>query len=292
MRGNGYARGLATVSVLALTIVGWSAAPASAGIIGGNQVTDFTFDSLAIGSTPPQTFPAVDPQPQQNIYAIGGFPDSGPVTGTVTVQNVGTMSKAAQMSTNQGGTGALYVDTQFVASGSKMDVAFDINVVNAPSTGIPQDTANAPNGQAWVMQAFGSGGRVFRFVVTPTGASTGNFALRNNTDGDVITIGNYTEGSTHHVEIQADYGTKTIDALLDGSLVANDLPFVEAATSDLEELFIFQNGVEGVDNVVAFDNLITTNNVREFTVPEPGSLLLFGTAAAGFGLLRRRRRKA
>ncbi len=76
-------------------------------------VADYNFDSLTVGSAIPTTNPNVDTYPQQTVYAVGGYPndldvsDSNPLTGSVTVQNVGTMSKAALMSTTQAGTGAL-----------------------------------------------------------------------------------------------------------------------------------------------------------------------------------------
>jgi hypothetical protein len=262
--------------------------PALAGVIGGTLVTNFTFDNLAIGSTPPQTAPAIDPQPQGQIYAIGGFPDSPPVTGTVTIQNAGTLSKAAQMSTTQGGIGALYVDTQFSTTGSKVGVSFDLVIVDAPSSGVPQ------NGQAFVIQSFGttpSSGvdRVFRFAASPTGATGGTFGLRNNTDGALVTIGSYNEGTAYHVELQIDFATQTLDAFLDGALVADNFALVSATTNILEH-FIFLNGVEGQTNRVAFDNLVTIGDVRAFTVPEPTTLSLFGMAAVSFGWARRRRR--
>src|SRR5271154_4194137 len=71
-----------------------------------DTVTDYNFDSLTLGQTLPTTYPGVDPLPQHTVYAVGGFPDAGGphdegpellqgdpgLTGSVTVQNVGTMS--------------------------------------------------------------------------------------------------------------------------------------------------------------------------------------------------------
>jgi hypothetical protein len=187
------------------------------------------------------------------------------------------------MSTTQGGIGALYVDTQFSTTGSKVDVAFDVVIVDAPSSGVPQ------GGQAFVIQTFGTGGRVFRFAASPTGATGGTFGLRNNTDGALVTIGSYNEGTAYHVELQIDFATQTLDAFLDGALVADNFALVSATTNILEH-FIFLNGVEGQTNRVAFDNLVTIGDVRAFTVPEPTTLSLFGMAAVSFGWARRRRR--
>lgn len=249
--------------------------------------TDFTFDGDPLGSAPPTTYPAVDPYPQQNVYAIGGFPDTGPVTGTATVQNVGTMFHALEMTTTQGGTGALWVDTQFITVGNKAVVSFDLNVEATPLTGIPQAVTGATNGQAFVIQAFAStADRAFRWVVTPTSAGGGDFGLRNpGAAGDLTVVGSYSNNTVYHVELDLDFGAQTLDAFLDNASIATNFPFVEPA-SNLAELFIFQNGVEGETNKVAFDNLITTA-----TVPEPASVLLFGGGILGVGAWRKRPRK-
>ena len=89
-----------SLSRLAFVVVAASMGVASAGPL-GTVISNYNFDSQNIGD------PAADG------VSTGGFPDSPPYTGTVTVQNVGTMTKAAQMITTQGGTGAQYVDTSF-----------------------------------------------------------------------------------------------------------------------------------------------------------------------------------
>src|ERR1039457_4460001 len=67
-------------------------------------VADYNFDSLTVGSSLPTTAPVVDSYPQHTVYSVGGYPnDLDPatnnlLTGSVTVQNVGALSKAALMS--------------------------------------------------------------------------------------------------------------------------------------------------------------------------------------------------
>lgn len=273
---------------LCLSLLGWSA-PAAALPYGANVITDFNFDGDPLGAPLPTTFPGVAPTPQHTVYAVGGFPDSGPLTGTVTVQNVGSLNHAALMTTTQGGIGALYVDTQFSTVSDRVLVSFDIHIVDVPTTGLPQAGTTAPGGQAFVIQAFGNGpnaqNRVFRFVATPTSATGGTFGMRNNTDGELVTLGSYSEGTTYHVEIEANFINQTVDVALDNALVLDDLPFV-SFTTNLFELFVFQNGVEGQTNSVAFDNLVTAE------VPEPAALALLMGGLAGLGLSRRRRRAA
>jgi hypothetical protein len=257
------------------------------------QITDFNFDNLNIGDPLPTTAPSVDPQPQHIVYSTGGFQDDPTYTGTNVVGNAGTLSKAAIMTTAQSGTGSNFVDTQFLQNAETEIVSFDLDVLTTPTTGLPQSAPNAPNGQAWVMQAFETANpnnRAFRFVIAPTTATGGVFGLRNNTDGDIIPIFNYTNGDTHHIEIDANFVSATVNAFVDATQVASGLPFVEAPGNPdgLDELFIFQNGVEGVTNQVAFDNLVTT------TVPEPTSFVLLGLGGITFGsaALAMRRRKS
>lgn len=281
-------------AAVALPLAVWSVSAAAVPFVGGNEITDFNFDSDTAGSPPPTTYPSADATPQHDIFAIGGFPDTGPLTGTVTVQDAGTMHNAAVMNTTQGGTGALYIDTAFSTTGNKISTSFDIAILAMPTTGIPQDTVHAPNGQGFVIQAFGNGpaaqNRAFRFVATPTDATSGNFGLRNNTDGDIIVIGSYQLGQTYHIQIDADFLSQTLDAYIDESLAANDFGFVDPTTNITED-FIFQNGVEGETNTVAIDNLVIYDNITAFgSVPEPVTLSLFGAGLAG--MIAARRRKA
>jgi hypothetical protein len=256
------------------------------------QITNFNFDSVPLGNTPPTTAPLVDTYPQQNVYAIDGFPDTGPYAGTVTVQDVGGMNHAAVMTTTQGGTGSQYMDTQFLAAAPFFDISFDLNVLDVPTNGLPQNTGplgGAPDGQAFVLQAFGlDTQRVFRFAASPTSATGGNFGFRlPEASGDLTTFGTYIEGQTYHLEFQIDFTTGTADILVDNALALNDAPLVNPGAG-FSELFIFQNGVEGLTNSVAIDNIVTT------AVPEPATW--FGAAMASVMLgtfrLRSARRRA
>jgi hypothetical protein len=284
---------LAFASLIALPLAGWSVAANAIPFVGGNEVTDYNFDSTPNGSTPPTAAPGANPQ--HDVYSIGGYPDSGTLTGGVTVQDASTMSHAAVMNTTQGGTGSLFIDTQFNTTGNKISTSFDVAILAMPTTGLPQDAAHAPNGQGFVVQAFGNGplaqNRVFRFVATPTGATGGSFGLRNNTDGDIIVIGSYELGQTYHIQIDADFLSQTIDAYIDDSLAANDLAFVDPTTNIYED-FIFQNGVEGETNTAAIDNLVTYDNITAFgSVPEPITLALMGAGLGGIAMGRRRKAK-
>lgn len=245
-------------------------------------VTDFNFDSLTVGSPLPTTAPGVDSYPQHTVYSVGGFPNdadpsiSNPLTGSVTVQNVGALSKAALMSTTQAGTGALYIDTQMLASGPTLSLSFDIDVVNVPTTGLPQGGVGAPDGQAFAIQVFGLDSlRLLRFAVSPTSATGGDFGYRlPGGGGDLVSFGSYTEGDTHHVDIYADFSSSTMNISLDGLQVVTGAALVNPGTG-VSEVFMFQNGVDGQLNEVALDNIVVT-------VPEPST---WAMALGGLGML-------
>jgi hypothetical protein len=287
-RTSSYLRDAILAGALALA----AAIPASA-----QTITDFNFDSLTIGQNIPVTFPGVDPFPQHTVYAVGGFPNDGPellqgdpgLTGSVTVQNVGTLSKAALMSTTQAGTGALFIDTQFLAGGPTFDLSFDIDVVDVPTTGLAQAGVGAPDGQAFAINVFGlDSNRLFRFAVSPTSATTGTFGYRlPGPDGDLATFGAYTEGETHHVSFHTDFGASNFDVFLDGSQVVNNAALLSPGTG-VSELFIFQNGVDGVTNSVALDNIHAS--IGQVT-PEPSSIVLLAGGGGGmlFSFLLRKR---
>jgi hypothetical protein len=245
-------------------------------------VADYNFDSLTLGSALPTTYPAVDSYPQQTVYAVGGYPNdldpslSNPLTGSVTVQNVGALSKAALMSTTQAGTGALYIDTQMLASGPILALSFDINVVDVPTTGLAQSGVGAPDGQAFAINVFGlDTQRILRFAVSPTSATGGDFGYRlPGPSGDLVSFGSYTEGDTHHVDIVADFSSSTMNISLDGLQVVTSAALVNPGTG-VSEVFMFQNGVDGQANQVALDNMLVT-------VPEPSA---WAMAVGGLGML-------
>jgi len=246
---------------------------------------NINFDSQNLGDPIATSFPSVPPYPITVAYGTGGFPDTPPYAGTNIVASPPGLSKAALMSTTQGGIGANYVDTQFLITNPVISFDVDINVVDVPTTGLPQATASAPDGQAFVIQAFAlDSNRVWRFAVTPTGDTTGEFAMRNNTDGDLITFASYTEGEAYHLSIVSNYATNTVDVFLNGNPALTGLPFITAQplNGGMAEFFFFQNGIEGLTNQVAVDNIVG--------VPEPSSLVLAGLAATALAIAGRRRR--
>jgi hypothetical protein len=266
-------------------------APVSAGVFLDINFTGQT-DGNSVATSLPGPLPITDP------YALGGFPNAYPTfTGTTTVTNTHGFSNGALMSTAQGGTGANYMDTQFLVSAPVITLNFDINVLTIPvnQTSDGQVVPGAPNGQAFVINAFTlNSDRIWRFIVTPD-ANGFLFGMRANAPtGDMTPLGAgpYNLGQTYHVSIAANYLTNTVNAYIDGVLLGNNLPFTTpvAANAGMEEFFFFQNGVEGVDNQVILDNIVATTA----TVPEPGSLAVWSLVAGifGVGAVRRRRSRA
>jgi hypothetical protein len=250
------------------------------------QVANFNFDGDPLGAPVPTTFPGVDTLPQDTVYAVGGFPDVGPLTGTVTVQNVPGMNHAAVMNTNQGGTGALYIDTQMLVPAASFTFSFDINVLGIATAGFPQAGVGALNGQAFAIQLFGLDSlRILRFAVSPTSDTTGNFGYRlPGAAGDLVTFGSYTEGETHHIDFAGNFNTGLMNVYLDGSLAAANAALVSPGTG-ISEIFMFQNGIEGQTNSIALDNIT-------LSVPDSGSTVaLFGIAFAGLAVVAQRQRR-
>ena len=167
------------------------------------------------------------------------------------------------MSTTQAGTGALWIDTSMGLSGPTLSLSFDIDVVTTPAAGLPQGGVGAPNGQAFAINVFGLDSvRILRFAVSPTSATGGDFGYRLPGDaGDLVSFGSYTDGETHHVDINADFSTSLMNISLDGIQVVTGAALVNPGTGVLE-VFMFQNGVDGQANQVALDNIVVT-------VPEP-----------------------
>jgi hypothetical protein len=253
------------------------------------QITNFTFDDVPINTEPPQTaddlpFPTVDPVPQDIVYAVAPS-----ATGTIRVNDAGTMTKAAVMTTADAGTGVSYIDTQMLVPTTHQRgvLDFDLAILDTPDATLPQAVPGATAGQAFVIQTFSMTppNRVFRFVAAPTplGLTDGQFMLRSQLPtGDLIPIpgGTYNDGETHHIRIDIDFKSQIVHAYIDGALTPNlTVPFVEPF-GGISEFFIFQNGAAGDPNVAAWDNFF-------FFVPEPGSLSAL--ALAGLMMVRRRR---
>jgi hypothetical protein len=247
---------------------------------------NMNFDSQSDGEPIITTTPSA-PSPEVNAYATGGFPDMGAYTGTNTVYSSAGLSKAVLMSTDQAGTGSNYMDTQFLVTGSEIRLDFDIRIVAQSAGGYPQSATNTPNGQLFAINAFAlDSNRVWRFAATPTDATTGEFGMRNNTDGDLIPIGSYNVGDVYHVSILANYLSDLVDVSVSGIGTLNNLPFVspQPINGGMEEFFFFQNGIEGADNQVALDNIVGA------TVPEPISIAIWSGLIVVAGVVHLSRR--
>jgi hypothetical protein len=267
--------------------------PAAAGVF-MNINFDGQTDGNSVATNPSIALPISDP------YALGGFPDAYPTyTGTTTVTNTNGFSNGGLMSTNQGGTGSNYLDTEFQVTAQLITLNFDINVLTVPGfdKGLPQAVPGAPYGQAFVINAFSLNPveRIWRFVAAPEADGSLMFGMRaNDVNGTIIPLGSnpYNFGQTYHVSIAANYVTNTVNVSVDGVLLGNGLAFTTPVSENggMAEFFFFQNGVEGIDNQVILDNIVATTAA----VPEPGSLAVWSLVAGvfGFGTMRRRRSRA
>jgi len=271
---------------------------AFAGMPGQSQAgvfLDMNFNNEVLGE-PIQTTSPLTESPELHAYSTGGFPDVGAYNGTNTVVNDGNFSNAVRMFTNQGATGANFIDTQFaVISADIVTLDFDLRIVDQSNVVYPQATAHAPLGQLFAINAYAwnTPSRVFRFIAAPTSETSGIFGMRDNAGGDIIEIGAYTVGTDYHVSIFANYLTGTVDASVSGVGTRTGLSFVDSwpGTYGMSEFFIFQNNVAGERNEILLDNIV---GATAAVVPEPSSLAIFalGSLCCCVGLARRRERSA
>jgi hypothetical protein len=267
---------------------------------------DITFDSDTIG-LPPST--GGTGSPITTVGALGGYTATeynAPPTadnGTIIVDDIAGMSKAAVLTTasSNAAVGALFMDTGLSLNARKFSVSFDISVLDAPTIATSQGGYSLDGGTSTIgilssVRAYESttGKWAFSFSVAPTSDSGGVFALRDATNTQLTSFGDYVEGQKYNVAITTDYDSGEVAAYLDGVLRYSGFPSRTGAipagnTPNTSELFVYLNGQSGgVSTKVAYDN------IQGHTIPEPTTIALLLTA--GLGLLvaawRRRQRQA
>jgi hypothetical protein len=258
-----------------------------------NQFMNITFDGDTIGSAPSTGNSGT---PLTNIGSLGGYTataHNNPPTadnGTIVVDNVAGMNKAAVLTTNSanGEIGALYMDTGLNVVSSQLSVTFDIGVLAAPTTATSQapyslDGGAADKGVLFGLRTYAStiGQWAFSFAVVPTSDTGGVFALRDITNTQLTSFGSYTEGQKYNIALSSDYSTGTVNAYVDGVLGYSGYPLRTGAVANpttTSELFIYFNGESGYSNQVALDN------IQGFTtaVPEPTTMALLGLGSLSF----------
>jgi hypothetical protein len=271
------------------------------GMASAELVMNVTFDSDTIGSAP---LTGASGSPITQIGALGGYTAtaySSPPTaamGTILVDNVAGMSKAAVLTTNStnGAIGALFMDTGLSMVSSQLGVKFDIGVLAAPTAATAQapyylngttDTA----GVLFGVRAYANtvGAWAFSFAVAPTSETGGVFALRDITNTQLTTFGSYVEGQKYNIALSADYSLGTLNAYVDGVLGYSGYPLRTGAVggpTSTSELFIYFNGESGSANQVAIDNIQVYNTAAP--VPVPAAVWLLGTGLVGLIGIRRR----
>jgi len=200
------------------------------------------------------------------------------------------MNKAAVLTTNprNGEVGALFMDTGLGMVSSQLSATFDIAVLSAPTAATSQAPYHLNGTAATAGVLFGArvyastiGQWAFSFAVAPTSESGGVFALRDITNTQLTTFGNYVEGQKYSIALYADYSKGTVDAYVDGVLGFSGYPLRTGAVANptaTSELFMYFNGESGYANQVAVDNILVSDTI----VPEP--LTMLGVIAGVGGL--------
>ena len=261
--------------------------------VGASQFLSINFDGDNVGSAPATGGTG-------NVGALGGYTATNAFNppsadcGTVVVDNVAGMSKAAVLTTNpnNGVVGALFMDTALGLVSSQISIAFDISVLASPTSATAQapyfingttDTAGVLFGAR--VYASSSAQWAFSFAVSPTSENGGVFALRDITNTQIATFGSYVEGQKYNITLAADYTLGTVNAYVDGVLGFSGYPLRTGAVATpvtSSELFMYFNGQSGYANQVAVDNIQGFNTA----IPEPITIALLGLG----GLMMRKRK--
>lgn len=102
------------------------------------------------------------------------------------------------------------------------------------------------------------------------------------------------ETGRHRVDVYYDLSSKTVQAYLDGSLTMSLLTILAWQDMPSAQQIRIGNQIVGPGNskgTFQIDNLVWKGNVEMASVPEPATMLLLGTALAGFAGTRLRRKK-
>jgi len=281
--------------VLGCVLGGASAASASV----MTPFMDVNFNSDIVGAAPST---GVSGSPISIPGALGGydsdpFPVSDPgykspptaSCGTILVNDAGSLTKAAVMTTNpaNGELGALFIDTHFSQASQSLTLSFDLNVLAAPTNATAQVKTLNGSGSAGIffgINTYADSAWAARFAVAPTSARGRVFAIRTPNNADHQSIIDYAEGTTYHLDLVSDYSTGLVSTYVNGvatgskAFASGPLPGVPTTS----EIFMHLNGESGFTNQLAIDNIVAA-------VPEPASLGLCAVGAVG--LLRRRSRR-
>jgi hypothetical protein len=274
------------------------------------QFLDQNFNSDTVGSAPAvgPSGPVITTPGSLGGYSSvnpnGDSPPDSSTEGTILVQNPQNQAVFNSVASNSE-TGALYMDTGFNVASEQMTLAFDIDVLTAPSimttdnsqpmtiNGDPSDIAgilfgariyNSDNGQ-WA----------FSVAVVPTSADGGVFALRNVDNTNLTTFGSYTNGQDNRVTVVADYAAGTANAYVNGVLGTSAYPLRGGIdnTATSNELFMYMNGENaGSGNSVAVDNIAGFDFANApAAAPEPATFAIW-TAGIALAVGVHRRRKS
>lgn len=234
----------------------------------------------------------------------------GTVASTVTPN---TMAATLTANPANGTLGALYLDgnptgpTPLVSDTVRLAYDVQVNTQPAVATVQPKNLnlslmgGPASAGTAGIMLGMniysthpvGGGAWAFRFAMAPTSAGEGVFAMRSGDNTTLMAFGSYTVGTQYSLALDADYGTGTLDAYINGVLALNNYPFNSlGAGTRTTEVFIHLNGETGTANSVSFENFQVTAPVPEPSTVLAGALLALPLGLQGFRVLRNRKPSA
>ena len=263
-------RGILAAAAACLAVVAGQSAPVHASLIISDTFTTGTVGADINGRTPDTTDLPGTPWAQNGYYSGGVYQD----------EIVSSPSSSLELGAEAGDGIALTGVTA-----TNLELSYNFNIAS-DSPNVGSDGAGSGLGFFRNATTTGSPGATTGFSGVMVSMLGGVSLLENGTSDATATISGFNVGSTHSLSYDVKTTTGDISNLvIDGSAVTLTGTTTGIFTGSNITEFGITNNAGGYGN--SFDYV--TNAQLSAPVPEPASIALVATGAAGMLLLRRRK---